>query len=142
MNAKWEAIANYHADISQKLADPNLDPKERQKLQKEFAHLEVLIEKYKQIAQLDQELSDAKKQVQESGDTELQKLFQEEIPKLEQTIDQEKQALDNLLAPPGELDDRSVFLEFVLVPVGKRRHYLLQILCACTPTMVLKKGGR
>jgi peptide chain release factor 1 len=141
MTVQWEAIAKYHEELSQKLADPNLDPKERQKMQKDFAHLDVLIGKLKQIALLEQELADAKQQI-ESGDTEMQELFAQEVPLIEQKLIAEHKDLNMLLAPPGELDERSVFLEIRAGAGGQEAALFVADLMRMYTNYGLKKGWK
>ncbi len=141
MTAQWEAIAHYHEELSQKLADPNLDPKERQKMQKDFAHLDILIGKFKEITLLKQELAEAKHQV-ETGDAEMQELFAQEIPLIEEKLVSAEKELNTLLAPPGELDERSVFLEIRAGAGGQEAALFVADLMRMYTNYGLKKGWK
>lgn len=111
MIIQWKVIKKRHKEVSQQLVDPLLDSKSRQSLQKQFSHLETLVTKHAQIERLEQEYADVKKQALEAKDQEMKDLFIQESELLAKQLELERQEFDAILAPPGELDERSIFLE-------------------------------
>lgn len=107
----WDAIQARCDEISHKLADPNLDSKNRLMLQKELARIGPVLEKHQAILIFEKKIGEARHQVQSATDPEMGQLFEEEAHDLEKQLQNEQRQLDELLYPPDEHDDRSVFLE-------------------------------
>lgn len=111
MAINWDAIQARYNEVGIKLADPHLDSKNRLTLQRELSQLGPLLEKHKAITALEGKIADAKQQMATVTDQELKELFQEELNDFEKQHVFELQQLDELLYPPNEHDNRSVFLE-------------------------------
>jgi len=107
----WDDIRERHDELAQQLASPSLDSSKRHEFQKELSHLAVILEKNKIITDLEKNLHDAQEQASENEDQEMAELFAQEVASLEQDVKREKDAFDDLMFPPSEHDDRSVFLE-------------------------------
>lgn len=93
------------------LANPALQSSERQSLQREYTFLTSLLDKQKQVAQLERTIENTKQQADEMDDPEFQELFLSEVESLEQKLVAEQNALEQQMAPAEEHDDRSVYLE-------------------------------
>ncbi|MCA9770631.1 peptide chain release factor 1 [Candidatus Dependentiae bacterium] len=111
MALNWDTIQSRHDEIGVKLADPQLDSKQRLILQKELARLTPVLQKHNDIVALERRIADSKQQVEEAQDSEMVQLFQEDIQELNEQLEAEQKFLDDLMYPPDEHDDRSVFLE-------------------------------
>lgn len=111
MAINWDAIQARYDEVGAQLADPHLDSKTRLSLQKELSQLGPLVEKHKAIVSLEGKIAEAKQQMATVTDQELKELFQEELADFEKQHSLELQHLDELLYPPNEHDNRSVFLE-------------------------------
>ncbi len=107
----WNAIQKRHDELAQALIDASLDNSKRHQFQKEFSTLSQLVAKRDEINRLTNDLSETKTQASETSDPELAALFLEEIDTLTQKLAAEQAALEDMLIPQDEHDDRSVFLE-------------------------------
>jgi len=104
-------IKKRHQELSSILADPELQSSKRHSLQKELSQIAAILEKYNTISAVESEIKAVKKQAAEIDDQELAELYQLEVEELNGKLDIEKDALDLLLYPPDEHDNRSVYLE-------------------------------
>jgi len=111
MAIEWDVLRKRHKQLSDSLANNQLDRAEREKLQKEYAQLDSLLLKHTEIHDIQAVLDDARKQVQQETDSEMAQLFEQEVHDLEQALSKLQKELDDLLYPPYEHDNRSVFLE-------------------------------
>lgn len=111
MNIAWDAITQRHELLATKLAEPTLSVSDRMPLQKEYALLEDLVAARTALVRAEQELKDLDAQIALSTDPEMQELFAEERTSL---ISRQKELTDHIediLFPPDERDDRSVYIE-------------------------------
>ena len=111
MATHWDVIKKRHNELTKELADYALERSKRQPLQRELTHLAQLLEQKKAIEQLQQSIDQTKKQAAENTDEEWAALYEQEIADLDTQLNQKQQALDELMVPPSEIDNRSVFLE-------------------------------
>lgn len=107
----WERVQERYDALSTHLADTHIDTATRSKLQKEFSLLSELLEKYKQVQEIATQLSEAQKELTESHDQEYQEMFEQECHDLEAQLQHANRELDDLMYPPNEHDNRSVYLE-------------------------------
>ena len=108
----WTSIrARYDALSSLLTEQQSLDRHKRHELQKEFSHLSTLVEKYHSLQNLEKQIVDLHQLAKSEKDEAMLHLLNEETQGLTDSLDIERAALDNFLAPPDALDERSVFLE-------------------------------
>lgn len=111
MAVEWDALRARYDELTSLIANSDLDSKERNKYQKELSRLTILLKKNDSIKMLHKQLDEVKEQMTQSTDPDLIQLFAEEIDILEKDLGHQKKELDDILFPPSEHDDRSVFLE-------------------------------
>ncbi len=111
MANQWECIQERFDHINNELASATLQTGKRHALQKELATLTILLEHYKKVQSVQQEIDEIAQQIGQTDDAEMLELFNDEIECLKQKHKNEIDALDDLLYPPGELDNRNVYLE-------------------------------
>lgn len=111
MEFSWQELKKRYEALTQELVSPLLDSSKRHLLQKEHSRLSVLLEKYDDLQEAKRLLDDARSECESASDNEMKELFKEEIGVLEQKITKQQMDLDDLLFPPDELGERSVFLE-------------------------------
>ncbi|MGE0206959.1 MAG: PCRF domain-containing protein, partial [Candidatus Babeliales bacterium] len=111
MSLDWAALQKRYEEIGQQLSTSSLDQQLRQKLQKEASQLSALLQKHTALQDAQKKIDITKAEMQEVTDSELKVLYQEELAECEQHMHDVQQELDNLLYPPDERDNRSVFLE-------------------------------
>jgi len=114
-----EEIKKRHDELTHLLASPSLESSKRTVLQKELSQISAILQQYKTLQGVRYQLEQSKKQAEENKDSELAELYQEEISEFEQKSVVEQEALDNLMFPPSEHDDRSVYLEIRAGTGGK-----------------------
>lgn len=108
----WNKIESRLKELNQELSLINLESTRRSSLQKEHSSLNTLFSKYQEIKALKLEISNISHCIlNENTDKELLELYKEELTELELKLNQENIALDNLLYPADEIDNKSVFLE-------------------------------
>lgn len=111
MDIPWQQLKHRHEELANQLASSALDSAKRQELGKEHARLSVLLNRYATIEQIQTTITENQKQLATLTDTELKKLYQEELEQLHQQLTHAIKALEDVLYPADELDNRSVFLE-------------------------------
>lgn len=115
----WQSIQERHDQLSSQLVDPSLDAQERLRAQKELARLTDLITQKKTVDALSAEIKDLQEQAATSDDEEMKALFEQEVLDQQDQLVVAQQQLDDLMFPPNEHDDRSVFLEIRAGAGGK-----------------------
>jgi peptide chain release factor 1 len=142
MIIEWEKIQKKRDELTQMLTNPSLDHKKRNDLNKELSRITVLLEKYNKIEHIKQQISQAQGQIDESDDPELQEMFHEEIAQFQQDLNEASKELDDVLYPPDEHDNRSVFVEIRSGAGGKEAALFVADLMKMYTNYALKKGWR
>jgi peptide chain release factor 1 len=111
MTTHYEQLKARFQELTHELLHPSLESNKRHLLQKELSEITLLLNKYDQLRELDQKIAHHKQHALANQDAELAALFQEEEHDLVAQKAQAQKELDELLFPPDELDNRSVYLE-------------------------------
>lgn len=111
MSDQWEVLQQRYDELTHILSNPDADSSKRQLLQKELSVLSALLSKHKEITSLELTIQENAELLENNSDEEMKELYQEELADLEQSLKIKKEELDDLLFPPDEHDNRSVFLE-------------------------------
>lgn len=106
-------IENKYEELSVKISDPSImsNQKEWQKLCKEHAELEPIVNEYKNYRTVLEELEDSKELYNEETDKEMKDMIQEEIKELSSQQTELEEKLQILLLPKDPNDDKNVFVE-------------------------------
>lgn len=107
----WQSIAKRFEELSSQLSSSSLESSKRHIVQKEHSYLSTLLSKHKEIENLEKQRTELETQKNQGLDSELNALYDEEIANLNAQIKKETTSLDDLMYPPDELDNRSIFLE-------------------------------
>lgn len=107
----WAALQKEHQELITLLANPSLDSRERSKLQKKASQLQELLSFYTRMQKIDEECSLNKELERAESDPELKRLYLDEIVLAQEQRLLLERELDELLYPPDERNDRSVFIE-------------------------------
>lgn len=107
----WPALKNRHHELGQLLSAPVIESSKRAAWQKEFAHLTHLLEKHNELLELERETASIETQLCENKDAEFRLLLEEERATLKERIKSVTLSLEDILFPPDERDNLSVFLE-------------------------------
>ena len=109
--AQWDLIQKRYDDINNQLMDSSLDRSKRQAMQKELAHLTHLLKKHTQIKAIQTQIHEMEQQIGTTQDADMVALFKEEVASLSGELEQAQYTLDEMIVPPNEMDERSVYLE-------------------------------
>ena len=107
----WQTIQEQYDQLTNKLADPSLDSQDRITTQKKLARVNPLLNQKKRVDSLALQIVDLEKQLSATQEADMKELFEIEISEVKQQLAQAREELDDLMYPPDEHDDRSVYLE-------------------------------
>lgn len=119
------------------------DNAQRIALQKELARLLRIIDAYKDLERLDKTLADTKEQLkQSSSDAEMVELFRIELHDLELKKLEKERAIEDMMMPSDEHDERSIFMEIRAGAGGQEAALFAADLLRMYTNYALKKGWR
>jgi peptide chain release factor 1 len=107
----WEKLRAQYEVLGKQLVSPGLENAQRGALQREYARIGGLLEAYDAVGAIERERQDLQQQCDASTDEMFKELCKEEFQQLDERHRAASAQLEELLYPPDELDDRSVFLE-------------------------------
>jgi len=142
MQIPIDAIRRRHDELGNLLANPGLDVRERQTLQRELAHLVNLIAKADEVEQVSANLTEAQQFAKANADEQMAELYAEEVTALTQQFEQSKRELDHLIAPESEHDERSVYLEIRAGTGGQEAALFAGDLLKMYTNYALKQGWK
>ena len=107
-----ETEARYE-ELNAQLGDAEVlaDPDRYQKAARAHAELSEVVDKYRQWKSLQKSLEETKALLNESSDSEMKSLAQEELAELQKQVEQVEQELKVLLLPRDPNDEKNVVLE-------------------------------
>lgn len=140
MAIEWDKIQSRYDELSEQLVDPSLDTQKRLKMQKERSKLSDLLEHHTTISRIEKQLKEAQKEHAETTDAELKEMFAQEITQFEHDLKQAINDLDDLMFPPDEHDDRSVFVEIRAGAGGQEAALFASDLAKMYTNYALKKN--
>jgi peptide chain release factor 1 len=110
---RLESLENQYIGLEERLSDPEVirNQEEYQKFRKEHAELTPLMQAFRRLRHLHQELADSQTMLREETDEELKALAREEIQSLKEKLEAEEEDLRLLLLPKDPYDDKNVLLE-------------------------------
>lgn len=113
MLEKLSFIENKYKELSMKIIDPEIinNIEEWQRLVKEHADIEPIVNKYKEYTKAQKTLEEDKEMLKEKLDDEMKELLKEEIAEYEETIEKLEEELRILLIPKDPNDHKNVIVE-------------------------------
>ena len=111
MSEYWDNLKKRHALVTQELLNPYLETGKRHLLQKELSESGQLLAQYDAIVALRHKIEQNKVQAQINDDAEMAELFEQERSDLEAQLHEQQTILEDMMYPPDELDNRSVYVE-------------------------------
>jgi len=142
MTTKWDELQQRHDELTNQLGSSSLESSKRNEFQKELSRISELLRSHKKALFFEQQLADSRKQLEATEDPELKQMFQEEVEGLEREHAQAARELDNLLYPPNEHDNRSVFLEIRSGAGGKEAALFAADLLKMYTNYALRQGWK
>lgn len=140
----WQDIINRHEDLNNQLINGTLDNNKRHVVQKEFSFLSNLLNKYRVIQRFEANYNQLTEQLNclDSSEEELKELYNDELNTIQTSINKEYESLEDLLFPPDEKDDKSVFLEIRAGAGGQEASLFAANLMHMYTAYSLKKGWK
>ena len=113
LSAKLDQLDVRYQEMTQELSTPEVvsDSARFQKLAKQHAELEDIVNKHREFKQIEKDLAGAHQMVQESEDPEMKHMAQEEEKQLTARKEAAEQQLKLLLIPKDPNDDKNIILE-------------------------------
>lgn len=111
MAIAWDDVRQRYQELSERLTQVSLSSQDRLQIQKEHSYLNSILSCQNAIEDVDQEIAGLNAYLKDPDDLELAELYHDELQTLLQQKKEHESALDDLLFPPDQLDNRSVFLE-------------------------------
>jgi peptide chain release factor 1 len=112
MFAKLEEVQARYRELNSMLADPGVasDPQQYQKLAKEHAHIQEIVEAYKRFREVEEEIESNKSLLSEDDD-ELKEMAKAEIATLDAEREELSTRMKRLLIPKDPLDEKNILIE-------------------------------
>lgn len=110
MEDKLKGIEERFEEISQELTEVGEDYQRAAELGRERAELEPIVETFREYCSMQEELEQTR-QLLDADDDEMQAMAQEEIKRLETSIDKREAELKRMLLPSDPRDRRNVIVE-------------------------------
>lgn len=113
MLEKLSFLEEKYKDLNQKISDPEVinQTKKWQKLVKEHAHLEPIVQKYREYTSVLESLEEDKEMMKEKLDDDFKEMLKEEIKELSVKEETLKEELKFLLIPKDPNDQKNVIVE-------------------------------
>lgn len=110
---KLEGIAQRYDELTEQIAQPDVmaDQERWRELVKEHAHLEPIVQAYRQYVRAQTDLEAARAMVRESTDEETRHWLREEVEQAEQELAELEQQLRRMLMQKDPRDDKNVIVE-------------------------------
>ena len=113
MFEKLEQIEENYEELNQQLSDPDVtsDINAYTKLMKQHRALGEIVEKYREVKKLQEDIDGAKEVLEATDDDEMREMAEMEIAELEENLDKCNEELKILLIPKDPNDEKNVILE-------------------------------
>jgi len=113
MFEKLEAIEKTYEDLTRQMTDPEVisDQARYTKVAKQHRELEPIVEKFRELRKLDNDIEGSRELMREADDEEMRELAAVELPELEERRDTVESDLKILLLPKDPNDEKNVILE-------------------------------
>ena len=113
LSEKLDQLDARYQEMTQELSTPEVvtDTARFQKLAKQHADLEAIVNKHREFKQIEKDLAGAHQMVVESEDAEMRHMAQEEEKLLATRKEQTERELKLLLLPHDPIDDKNIILE-------------------------------
>lgn len=114
VKGKLDSIARTHAELTERLGDPDViaNPTQLMQVNQERMKIDEVVTSYQEWQKLASDMVGAKQLFNEAGqDAELKEMARAEIKELEEQQEEIEKKLVILMLPTDPLDDRNVMLE-------------------------------
>ncbi|MBF97124.1 MAG: Peptide chain release factor 1 [Alphaproteobacteria bacterium MarineAlpha9_Bin4] len=111
LQIKLLKIIEKYDSIQQELSSPEISTEKRIELSKKFSSLEQIVEKKKELDDIEKNLAETEELLREDIDTELVELAKDDIINLKKKLEEEYNKLKKLLIPKDKDDERNAIVE-------------------------------
>ncbi len=113
MLEKLDFLEEKYKELNKKISDPEIINQSRkwQKLVKEHAHLEPIVQKYREYTKVMDSLEEDKEMLQGKLDDDFKEMLKEEVKELAEEEEKLKEELKFLLIPKDPNDQKNVIVE-------------------------------
>ncbi len=113
MQEKLEAIEQRYNELEQLLSDPNVmdNRDEWLKMSREISELSPIVELFRRLKDVEQELADAQEMLKDSQEEDMSELIGAELESLSSEKEKIEAELKQHLLPKDPYDDKNVFIE-------------------------------
>ncbi len=113
MLEKLAQIEENYEDLNRQLSDPEVtsDINAYTKLMKQHKSLGEIVEKYREVKKMQEDLDGAREVLEATDDEEMRELAEMEISELEENVENSEEELKILLIPKDPNDEKNVILE-------------------------------
>ncbi len=113
MLEKLDFLEDKYKNLNKKISDPKIINQSRkwQKLVKEHAHLEPIVQKYREYTKVMDSLEEDKEMLQGKLDDDFKEMLKAEVKELEEKEEKLKEELKFLLIPKDPNDQKNVIVE-------------------------------
>lgn len=114
MIEKLDFLEQKHQELVKKIADPEViaNNKEWQKLMREHAEIEPIVEKYREYKEIKESLEENKEMLlDKSLEEDFREMVKEEIKELEEQLPELEQEIRVMLIPKDPNDEKNVIVE-------------------------------
>ena len=114
---KLQSIEEKYEDLSHKISDPEVIAEQSvwQKLMKEHASLEPIVEKFREYKSVLKEIEDSKEMLLDKSNKDFEEMVRLELAELEEKQEKLEEELKILLLPKDPNDEKNSILEFTLL---------------------------
>ncbi|MGH9463077.1 MAG: peptide chain release factor 1 [Vicinamibacteria bacterium] len=144
MESKLAALEQRFELLTEELGKPELvaSPSAYQKQAKARSELEPLVEKYRELKSVVNELNEAKEMAGEADDPEMRALAEEELTRLQSERERLTQELKTILLPKDPNDERNVIIEIRAGTGGEEAALFAQEIYRMYSRFAEKEGWR
>ncbi len=113
MRDKLDTIEKRYGELEQLLSDPSILEKrdDWMKLSKEMASISSVVELYRRLKKVDQEIDEAEEMLSGNEDNEMEEYLKDEVEELRQEKEKIESELKQELLPKDPYGDKNVFIE-------------------------------
>jgi len=137
-----QLLKKRYQDLLQELSQTAFEGEKRQTLHKDLSRVSKIIDAYTELEKIDQAIDESKIQMNQTTDEELVNLFKQELHDLGLRRVEKQRALEDILIPADEHDERSVFIEIRAGAGGQEAALFAADLLRMYTNYALKKGWR
>ncbi len=113
MLEKLAQIEKNYEDLTEQISSPDImsDMKAYAKVMKQHRNLEIIVNKYREVKKLSEDLTGARELLNAADDDEMRQMAQSEVSEIESKLPDAEEELKFLLLPQDPHDEKNVILE-------------------------------